>query len=124
MQKRFALMFVVIVVVVVLFFLGSGNLDKTISVGSCSAKFATEPVTVTSELCGAKKTCVASPEAQQNNAVVDVLLCACDKAKTGSYADAGLNKGIEKVVSGYFNYTLSAQAFCDQPVLLVKRSYG
>src|SRR3989338_921756 len=124
MQKRFALMFVVIVVVVTLFFLGSGNLDRTISIGNCSAKFATDPVTVTSDLCGAKKTCVASPESQQNNAVVDVLLCACDKAKAGSYADAGLNQGIEGIVSGYYNYTLSAQAFCDQPVLLVKRSYG
>lgn len=124
MQKRFALMFVVIVVVIVLFFLGSGNLDKTISIGACSARFATEPVTVTSDLCGAKKTCVASPEAQQNNAVVDVLLCACEKAKSADYADAKLNRDIEGIVSEFYRYSLAARDFCGQPVLLVKRSYA
>ncbi len=123
MQKRY-IMLLVVIVVAIFVYTGNRGVEQTISVDSCSAKFFTEPVTVTSELCTSGKTCTAGPYEQQNNAVVDVLLCACEKAKAGNYADAQLNQKIENLVSSFYGYTVTAQSLCDQPVILSKRNYG
>lgn len=124
MEKRYILLFVAIVLGVLIFF-GSSGLDRTVSIGNCTAKFATDPVTVTSDLCpGKNRTCIAQPADQQNNAVVDVLLCACDRAKSDSYSDDSLNSGIATLVSSYFGYNATAQDICDQQAILAKRSYG
>jgi hypothetical protein len=123
MQKRYLLLLAVIVIVILAVY-GSRNLDSTISIGDCSAKFSRDPVTVTSDLCGQNRTCVAQPADQQNNAVVDVLLCACDQAKAGNYQDSQLNSKIESLIKEYFGYNITSSSLCDQSAILTRRSYG
>lgn len=123
MQKRYILLMAVIVFAIFIY-TGNRNVEQAISIDGCSAAFSTEPAFVTSDLCASGKTCVAKPEDRQNNAVVDVLLCACGKAKDAKYADASLNEKIRSLVSSFYGYPLSAEQLCEQPVLLAKRNYG
>lgn len=123
MQKRYILLLLVIILAVFIY-TGNRNVEQSISIGSCSASFQTEPVFVTSPLCANGTSCTASPGDQQNNAVVDVLLCACESAKAGNYADAELNKKIENLTAAFYSYAVAARDLCEQPVLLVRRQYG
>ncbi|MBI4170453.1 MAG: hypothetical protein HY514_02075 [Candidatus Aenigmarchaeota archaeon] len=123
MQKRYILLLVVIVVAIFVY-TGNRGVEQAISIDACSARFSTQPVVVTSDLCVSGKTCTAQPYDQQNNAVVDVLLCACEKAKAGNYADTQLNERIQSLVSGFYGYAVTAQSLCDQPVILTRRNYG
>jgi hypothetical protein len=123
MEKKYIAMLVIIILVLLFgsgYFLGGQNID----INGCPAQWRSTSATVAkSELCSTTS-CLATPAAQQHNAIVDALLCACDKVKTNSYVDATANKRIETVVSDYFGYTLTAQQLCDQPGLaLIKTSY-
>ena len=102
--------------------------DNCSTIGECMQCWETEPLTVQSELCPSAAPCVASPAQQQHNAIVDVLLCACDNAKKNNYANQNLNKEIETVLV-VSNITgdsiITARQFCDSPgLLLTKRQYG
>ena len=123
MQKRYILV-VLIIIFGIFLYTGNRNAEQTVSIGDCSGKFYKDNVTVTSDLCAKGKTCIAKPEDQQNNAVVDVVLCACAKAKSGNYADASMNGNIENLTKSFFGYTMAAKDLCDQPVILTKRNYG
>jgi parvulin-like peptidyl-prolyl isomerase len=125
MENRLILAIVVVIFVILViagFFMG----DQQIDVAGCTAKWKTTAITVQkSELCGQSQ-CVAQPAEQQHNAIIDALLCACDKAKTANYADENANKRIEEVVSLALNYQASAQGICEQSglPLFVKHAYG
>ncbi len=123
MQKRYILLLAVIIIGIFVY-TGNRNVEQTISIGGCSAKFSSQPVTVASDLCSGNRTCTATPYEQQNNAVVDVVLCACGKAKAASYGDAAVNARIQEIVSSFYGYSLSAQDICEQQSVLVKRNYG
>lgn len=125
MEKKYILLLIVIILAI---FLYTGNrfAEQKIEIADCSATFNTDAVTVSSSLCPAgNTTCVAQPGDQQNNAVVDVVTCACQKAKEEDYSNAELNSRIGEVVQNFFGYSVSAQQLCEQPgLILVKRSYG
>jgi hypothetical protein len=123
MQKRYILL-VVVIIIAIFVYTGNRSVEQTISIDSCSAKFFNYPVTVTSDLCSNSTTCIAQPYEQQNNAVVDVILCACQKAKAGDYADAQMNTKIEDLVSGFFGFTVTARDTCEQQSFLTRRNYG
>ena len=123
MQKRYILLLAVIVIGIFVY-TGNRNVEQTVSIGGCSAKFSNQPVTVASDLCSGNRTCTAQPYEQQNNAVVDAVLCACGNAKSSDYSDAQLNSRIQEVVSSFYGYSLTAREICEQQALLVKRNYG
>ncbi len=95
-------------------------------IGSCRACWSTVPVTITSELCpDPAKPCTAEPYLQQHNALVDMILCACEQAVAGDYSDTELNSNIESAVKEMTGYTVTASQVCDQPgMILTKRSYS
>ena len=123
MKIRFILLLVVIVFAIFIY-TGNRNAEQKIEIDNCSATFYTEPATVTSDLCATGKTCIAGPYEQQNNAVVDVLLCACEKAKAENYAGGQLNSKIENLAAGFFKKNVTADILCEQQAILVKLSYG
>lgn len=124
MENKFVLAIIVLVFAVLFasgFFIG----DQQIDIAGCTAKWKTTPVTVQqSELCSQGQ-CIAQPSQQQHNAIVEAVLCACDKAKSGTYADDAVNKRIEEVLELSLNYRATAQEVCDSPgLILVRQAYG
>jgi len=124
MEKRY-IAAIVVVIFAVLFALGSFVSVQSIDVVGCRAEWKTTFVTVTtSELCSSPS-CTAQPADQQHNAIVDALLCACEKARSSEYTAQNENQRIEEVVREKFGYSGSASEFCEQSGLfLAKRSYG
>jgi len=63
--------------------------------------------------CG-NKTCKTNPAIEQHNALVDVIMCACEKAKANNYADKEMNKEIEMLFKDVTaNYTGSVRDICE-----------
>lgn len=122
MQIKFILIAIVILFLI-LFGLGAALSEKCVDINGCKSCWKTTPVVVQSDLCS-NKTCIAQPADQQNNAIVDSVLCACDKAKSSNYADSSSNRKIQDTVSEFARYNITANELCDQPGLfLTKRSY-
>ncbi len=124
MQNRYILAVIVIIFVVLVaagFLVG----DQQIDVAGCTAKWRTTAITVQqSELCSQSQ-CTAQPSEQQHNAIVDALLCACDRAKAAGYANTDINKRIEEVLQLSLGYQSTAQDVCEQSgLVLVKHAYG
>jgi hypothetical protein len=123
MEKKF-----ILATLVILFFvlmgLGSVLSEQCVDVGGCRQCWKTTPAVVQSELCGENRTCLAQPQDQQNNAIVDAVLCGCGRAKSINYADPSMNQKIEDVVNQYTRYNITVNEICEQPgVFLTKRSY-
>lgn len=116
---------IALIVFFALFISGFFLSEQQIDVAGCTARWSLLPVSVArSDLCPAGS-CLASSDAQQHNAIVDALLCACSKAKSAQYSDAPANKRIEDVVKNFFGYSIGAAEACEQPgVFLTRRSYG
>lgn len=109
--------------VLLLYLLGGALNEQCVSLGSCRACWKTMPVTVNSTLCS-KSPCIAQPAEQQNNALVDMYLCACEKAKQGNYNEPAFNAQIQESLFAFAGYNISTDTFCDQPgAVLAKRRY-
>lgn len=123
MQKKYIFL-VIAIIFVVIFVVGSLFSEQKIDIAGCQAKWSLAPVTVQrSDVCDADS-CTAPPELQQYNAVVDALLCACDRAKSEGYANETTNSRISSVVSNFFGYDIDAGELCNEPAsYLTKRSY-
>lgn len=99
--------------------------DQCVSIDEYRGCWKTFDTTVTSELCPAREPCMATAAAQQHNAITDVLLQACEKAKANSYSDAALNKRIGEVAKTFTGYDIPAQQLCGNPgSILTKQQYG
>lgn len=131
-MKNLKMMLVAIFVVgfVLLYAIGSTvdfNFSETCAqLGACTGCWKNEPVNVSeSELCSAPS-CVAEPALQRRNAIVDVLVCACENAKKKEYTDTTLNSQIESAVRQATNgTTVTASQLCENPgILLTKVAYG
>lgn len=114
----------VFVVLGVSFLYGSTISEQCVAIDEFKGCWKTIAVSVSSDLC-AKSPCIATPEAQQHNAIVDVLLDACQKARNGNYNSQQLNSRIEEVARTFTGYDIDSRTLCDQPgAVLVKRQYG
>lgn len=113
---------------VVLFLMGNliGTVDNCSSIGECKACWRTAPTNLMSELCPLpNETCTAQPYQMQNNAIVDVVLCACEKASAKGYSDSDMNTRIAEVYRLAFGYEMTAQQICSDPgTVLMKMDYG
>lgn len=117
------LLVAVAVILAVSFVYGTSIAEQCVSIDEYKGCWSTVDKTVTSDLCPASP-CTAKPEAQQHNAVVDVLLGACQKAKNGNYENAELNKRIEEVSRTFTGSDVDFRTLCDQPgLILAKRRY-
>ncbi len=95
MNPRIYLGIAVLVLIIVLYALGSMLSEQCVSIDGCKGCWYTVKKEITSELCPtANKKCIAEPYKMQHNALVDVLLCACAKAKKVNYEDEELNRKI------------------------------
>jgi hypothetical protein len=121
---------VVIIILIAAFIYGLSISERCTEIDGCKACWKMMPVTVTSELCpNPNQSCVAEPYLQQHNALVDMILCACEKAESkeyqGTYPNTELNHKIEGVIAVMTNYIVTANEICSQPgMLLTKRMYG
>ncbi|MBI2076502.1 MAG: hypothetical protein HYT72_04615 [Candidatus Aenigmarchaeota archaeon] len=129
-DMRKPLVIIFSVAFVLLYAIGSTvnfNVSETCAqVGPCSGCWKDEPVNVSeSELCFAPP-CIAEPALQRRNAIVDILVCACETAKKKEYTDATLNSQIESAVRQATNgTTVTASQLCENPgILLTKVAYG
>ena len=117
---------VVVIIFIALFAAGALLTGQGIDIAGCNANWKTIDTTVAkSDLCSADS-CVATPAAQQHNAIVDGLLCACGRASAVQYSDATTNARIEEVVREYFGYSLGVQQICgsEGQQFLARRAYG
>ncbi len=123
MEMRYIIL-VLAIVVFLLFMIGGTFSDTCASIGQCKACWSNSAYMVDSDLCTKTGRCLADPVAQQNNAIVDVILCACADAKAIGYTDATLNRRISEFVALYTSYNISAAEICDQPAMfLAKTAY-
>lgn len=123
MEKKYMLAAIAIIFFMLLG-LGAVVSERCIDIGGCKACWKTTAVVVKSELCPNSSACLARPADQQNNAIVDAVICGCGKAKASNYGDAELNKKIEDVINQFTRYNISASEACEQAgTFLVKRSY-
>ncbi len=124
MEKKYIAV-TIAMIFVVLFVIGMFFTEQQIDIAGCTAKWSLASVVVPqSDLCPAE-TCTASPDAQQHNAIVDGLLCACEKARAQGYSDPAVNSRIKEVINAFFDYNVEANEICDQPgIIMTKRSYG
>ena len=109
-----------------MFVYGLSISEQCREINGCKACWKIMPVTVKSELCpNASQPCSADPSLQKYNSMMDMIICACGKADSGSYADTELNSKIESAVKEVTGYTVTASDICSQPgMLLTKRMYG
>ena len=123
-MRTIYLLAVIAVILVVSFVYGSTISEQCVAIDEFKGCWKTISVTVTSELCP-QSPCVARPEAQQHNAIIDVLLNSCQKARNSNYADTKLNARIEEVAAIFTGYQIDSRTFCEQPgLILTKRRYG
>ncbi len=124
MELRYIGLFLVILAVI-LYVVGGLIGEKCVSINDNKACWKTTSTVVTSDLCpDPTQPCLAKPEAQQHNAITDLLLKACSSASP-SYSDAELNNRIVEVANNFLGYSLDVRGYCDQPgVLFSKVRYG
>ena len=124
MEKKF-IAATIVLAIIILFAVGAAINENCVVIGQCKQCWKTTQVVVNDVfLCGGNSTCLAQPADQQNNAIVDALLCACNDAKTSNYADDTLNKRIEEVVKEYTKYDVTANEVCEQSGnFLTKNTY-
>lgn len=127
---RFRYIYLIIVIILITMFVyGLAISEQCTEIDGCKACWKMMPVTVTSELCpNASQPCSAEPYLQQHNALVDMIMCACEKAESkeypGTYPNTALNSKIEDVIAVMTNYTVTSSEICSQPgMLLTKRMY-
>jgi hypothetical protein len=115
-----------LIAIVILFAMGAAINENCVSVGQCKQCWKTTQVVVSDQLlCSGNSSCLASPADQQNNAIVDAVICACINAKSSDYGDAALNSRIEDVIKEYMKYDITAQEICEQSgTFLTKNVYG
>ncbi|MBI2578942.1 MAG: hypothetical protein HYW26_04490 [Candidatus Aenigmarchaeota archaeon] len=124
METKFAVM--IIILVFGLLYIGGSVLgEQCISIDEFRECWKTVDTTVTSDLCPTPQPCLATAQAQQHNAISNVLVQACEKAKKSSYSDAALNKRIEEVAKAFTGYDIPAQQLCGNPgSVLTRQQYG
>lgn len=124
MQARYIALLIVIIIVL-LFILGAFVSEQCITIGKDKACWKTTVILVESPFCpNATEPCLAKPELQQHNAIADLLVKACDRAKANAYAENSLNERIEEVVNLYMGLDIGASQLCEQPgMVLTHRLY-
>jgi hypothetical protein len=123
-QFKYVALFIVIVFVV-FYAIGGFISEQCSSIGEYRACWKTHVVLIKSPYCpNTNESCLASPELQQHNALVDLLLDACLKAQAESYNNQELKNRISEVVTDFTGYNITAETFCDQPgAILVHKIY-
>ena len=123
-QFKYVALFVVIAAVI-LFAVGGFFSEQCTSIGEFKACWKTYTVLVKSSFCpDGTGPCLAKPQLQQNNAMVDMILSACTKAQSLSYTDKALNDRISEVVKEFTGYTATADTICDEPGrILINKFY-
>jgi hypothetical protein len=125
MKIAYVIVGIFLFVLIILYGIGTTLMESCSEIGSCKICWKSTSVEVYSDLCPeSNNTCIASPEKQEYNARLDVLLCACESAASNNYKDETLNSKISSGAESVLGYTIDAQTLCDQPGnLLVKRRY-
>jgi hypothetical protein len=89
-----------ILVIVVLFILGYFFGKRCYEIGSCKACWSLDD------------------EVSHYNAIIDVISCACMKAKSENYQNYSLNTLIETAYKGITEKNLNAQEICEKEILI------
>ena len=119
---RFSVLLMIIVVA--LYVIGGLTGDQCTVIGDCRGCWSTFSKTVTSELCPSGGTCEAKPYQQQRNAIIDTVLCACQKASADGYSNTEINERIQEVILLNMGYSMPVEQICEDSSILVKVNYG
>jgi hypothetical protein len=113
-------------ILLILYLAGGAMNHQCTAIGACSACWRTTPIMIKSEMCpDPTNECLAQPAQQQHNALVDMLICACTKAKAENYQVQETKGAVESAVKEMLGYTLSAEQLCEDPAsVLVRQQYG
>lgn len=123
-MRTMYLLAAIFIILGVSFLYGTTIAEQCVAIDEFKACWSTIDKPITSDLCPTSP-CIAKPADQQHNAIVDLLLNACQKARNNNYANAELNKRIEEVANTFTGYNIDAKTLCEQPgLILVKRRYG
>lgn len=90
----------------------SGN---SYSIGSCSERWTDTSYNAKSSYCFDSENCTITPEKERHNKLVEVLICACNNAKSNNYENSDHNQKIESVYEMLTSYELEAQEICENP---------
>lgn len=115
----------VLVMAFVILYVAGGMLQESCAeIGTCKTCWQNKETKMQSELCSNPGNCTASPEKQEHNARIDVIICACTNAGSASYSDKELNAKIEKEAQSVLGYLVRANELCGQPGnYMVKKKY-
>ncbi len=123
MRRLFvAVLFILVIGFITSYMYGSTISDTCVAIGGQKSCWKNYVVTINSELC-TKNPCVASPELQKYNVIVDAVAAGCDAAKQNAFADAQLNSEIEDALSQITSYDADIRALCSDPGLILVKKY-
>lgn len=111
---------IIIILIIALFVFGSFIAGRgCFSIGECKQCWSWAPRLVKSEYCpDANKTCISDPMVDQHNALVDVIMCACNSARDNAYMNEGLNNEIKRVYQEITGYSANTKEICENPDLV------
>ncbi len=95
MKPAWIVIAVFLLAIVMLYFLGGTMSEKCVNIDECNGCWSVVPTQVESSLCP-NQTCTPDPYLVQHNVLIDVLLCACDKAGP-DYANTEINRKISDI---------------------------
>lgn len=114
----------IVILIAILYLAGGALAENCADISECRQCWKTTPVVVKSDLCPNSSECIASPRAQQNNAIVSAVMCGCTFAKQENYENTLRNRQIEETVSNYNGFNMTVQSICEQTgMFLVKTNY-
>jgi hypothetical protein len=121
MNIAYKFFIVIIIIFAALVIIGSMFSEQCSEIGTCKACWSLVPKDLSSDLCPIpNQTCTAQPYQMQHNALVDLVLCGCDKASAVSYNDGEMNNRIKYVVNATFGYEdASINEICSNPGLFL-----
>lgn len=111
-RRHYYVLLIILFIFVALYYLGGflGKQCSSIAVDGCPrACWNIVRTSMTSELCPSNEPCMVEPYKMQHNAIVDLLSCACEKARKDDYKNQDLNIKIVDL----FNYSIGYRASVD-----------
>lgn len=116
--RNLLVVLVVMFIILIIFF---SNPSTCSSIGNCKECWSNIPKV---RECEGNETCFTDPEIEKYNALIDLMLCACDQAKENGYDNSEVNNRIESLYSSLMGYNLDVQEICgSDTVPLIKKQY-
>ena len=112
---------IVVAIIIIIFIVGFFTSKQGIDIAGCRAEWNTIEKTAKSDICPTNETCKIDPYVEQHNAITSALICACDKARSGSeYPNQQLNQRIVDVYNSQYGSHATVSEVCESGLVRIR----